>query len=133
MYSIILFVGLPGSGKTYWARKMCDVVVDDITDMAQLPPSDKLEWRDLGITDVNFCNPGTIEKATDILKGMYPSHTIGVSYFANDPEQCRENVRLRNDGRQVEETIRKFAKIYKPPLSARKVWKAVDSGQGLNQ
>lgn len=122
MYSIILFVGLPGSGKTYWAKKMCNLVIDDITDIGQLPPPDKLGNRDLGITDVNFCNPGTIDRAVKILKGMYPTHTIGVSYFENNPDKCRNNVKKRNDGRNVEETIRRFSKLYKPPSNARKIW-----------
>lgn len=122
MYSIILFVGLPGSGKTFWAKKICDVVVDDITDFSQLPTSETLGSRDLGITDVNFCDSNILKKAVTILKNMYPKHSIGVSYFENDSHKCRKNVEYRNDGRVVEGTIKRFEKIYNPPETARKIW-----------
>jgi len=122
LYSIILFVGLPGSGKTYLAKKMCDVVVDDITNISQLPSREELGWKDLGITDVNFCNAETFDIAIKTLKSMYPSHAIGVTYFENDADKCRKNVLYRNDGRNVEGTIRRFEKIYTPPSHARKIW-----------
>jgi hypothetical protein len=122
LYSILLYVGLPGSGKTYWAKKMCDVVIDDITDISQLPSSEILGPKDLGITDVNFCNDATLTRAIEILKGMYPSHSIGVSYFENDLDKCVANVIYRDDGRAVDGTLRRFSKIYHPPPHARKVW-----------
>lgn len=122
MYSIILFVGLPGSGKTFWAKKICDVVVDDITDLSQLPTSETLGSRDLGITDVNFCDSNILEKAATILKNMYPKHSIGVSYFENNVDKCRANVIHRDDGRNVEGTISRFAKTYNPPENATNVW-----------
>lgn len=123
MSKIILFVGLPGSGKTFLANKMCDIVVDDITGRSELPTNENLGNHDLGITDVNFCDENILNKATEFLKTKYQNHTIGIVYFENDPVKCRKNVEFRDDGRNVEGTIRRFEKIYNPPPNgARKIW-----------
>jgi hypothetical protein len=122
MYSIILFVGLPGSGKTYWAKKMCDIVIDDINSLNQLPSEQELGSQDMGITDVNFCDSEMLDNAIKILKSKYPKHAIGLSYFENNPQKCINNVNFRNDGRRVENTIELFAKIYNPPETARLIW-----------
>jgi len=119
---IVLWVGLPGSGKTYHANKCCDIVIDDITDLEQLPSPEKLGLNDLGITDVNFCDAKTLEKSIKILESIYPDYGISVVYFENDAGKCRKNVLYRNDDRNVEGTISRFEKIYKPPSSARKIW-----------
>ena len=73
---VILFVGLPGSGKTYYANIMCDVVVDDIVDTDQLPE----EFDILGITDVNFCDANILQNAINILSEKYKTD-INVVYF----------------------------------------------------
>lgn len=122
MYSIILFIGLPGSGKTFWAKKTCDVLIDDITSLNELPTQEELGSNNLGITDVNFCDKNMLEKAVGILKEKFPKHEIGVSYFENDPIKCKKNVQYRNDGRNVDNTIDLFSKIYTPPSYARKIW-----------
>lgn len=121
--TVVLWIGLPGSGKTYCANKFCDVVVDDITDLDQLPSDEELGISDLGITDVNFCDEFILGRAHKKLKEIYPTRAIYLHYFENDPEQCRANVVHRNDGRNVEGTINRFSEIYKPPASAEKVWK----------
>ena len=119
---IILWVGLPGSGKTYHATKHCDIIVDDITDLNQLPEDDELGQSKLGITDVNFCDSNILNKAISILKTKYPRRTIIVRYFENDANKCRANVDYRDDGRNVEGTIRRFENIYNPPDYAIKIW-----------
>lgn len=117
MCKIILFVGLPGSGKTYYANKICDTVVDDIVDLNQLPE----QFAILGITDVNFCDDDILTKAKEILVKKYGCD-IEVIYFENNPDKCRKNVEYRNDGRIVEGTICRFEPIYNPPKSAVKIW-----------
>lgn len=120
MYSILLFVGLPGSGKSYHAKKLCDVVVDDITDLSQLP--DDIGSNDLGVIDVNFCDESILKAAGKYLKNKYPTHAIGVVYFENDARKARKNVDRRADGRNVEGTIRRFEKNYNPPDYAQKIY-----------
>ena len=122
MYNILLFVGLPGSGKTHLANKICDIVVDDITDLSQLPTYEDFGYYVLGVTDVNFCDELILEKAINTLKSKYENHSIGIVYFENDPDKCRKNVEYRNDGRNVEGTIRRFKNIYHPPEHAIKIW-----------
>lgn len=113
---VILFVGLPGSGKTYYANIMCDVVVDDIVDTDQLPE----EFDILGITDVNFCDANILQNAINILSEKYKTD-INVVYFENNPDKCRKNVKYRDDGRNVEGTICRFENIYYPPENAIKI------------
>lgn len=119
---IILWIGLPGSGKTYCANKVCDVVVDDITDLAQLPTEKELGTFTLGITDVNFCDANILNIAYEKIRKLYSSRDVLFHYFENNSDQCRANVVYRNDGRNVEGTIKRFSKIYNPPASAEKIW-----------
>lgn len=119
---IILIIGLPGSGKTYLANKLQSggTVIDDITDQNQLPE----RCERLIITDVNFCDEKLLKKACVILQSKYPGAVIDRMYFENDAKKCRRNVEYRNDGRNVEGTIRRFEKIYKIPIGyqAIKIW-----------
>lgn len=117
---IILFIGMPGSGKTYWAHELCDIVVDDIIDLNSLPLS--LNGNVLGICDVNFCDPVVLNKAIQILRGIYGDIFIDLFYFENDSKKCRRNVAYRDDGRNVEGTIRRFEGTYSPPSNAAKIW-----------
>ena len=119
---IALIVGLPGSGKTFLANQLSTpsaVIVDDIKDMNQLPDS-----GDIIITDVNFCDSNVLEKAKAELLKKYGIKThIEVYYFECDADAARRNVKHRDDGRNVEGTIRRFEKIYKPlEDEALKIW-----------
>lgn len=123
MCDIELWVGLPGSGKTYHAKKLCDIVVDDIAELSQLPSPEEIKGKRLGITDVNFCDRRILHKAITELFRIYPGAIIGIHYFENDAEKCRANVAHRNDGRNVEGTIRRFEKIYDPcRITAQEIW-----------
>ena len=103
-FEITLFVGLPGSGKTYWAGKLCDIVVDDITQLDQLPSKDLIK---------------NIVKLQEVYGS---SCLIDIVYFENSGKKARNNVKYRNDGRLVEGTIRHFEMIYDPPFGALKIW-----------
>jgi len=118
---IILIVGLPGSGKTYLANQLNKnkeyIVVDDITSISQLP-----QKGNIIICDVNFCDDRILKIAIDKLFSMYPKHNIRCIYFENNSKVASQNVKNRNDGRNVKGTIRRFEKIYNPPKDVLKIF-----------
>lgn len=115
---ITLIIGLPGSGKTFLANELSGIIVDDITSIDQLPDS----ANKLIITDVNFCDANIIERAEEMLRKRYDDVEIKRIYFENDAVAARKNVEYRNDGRNVEGTIRRFEPIYQPPTDACVIW-----------
>ena len=115
---ITLIIGLPGSGKTYLANNLSGIIIDDITSIDQLPN----DANELIITDVNFCDVKILERAEEMLRERYGNIDIKRIYFENDAEAVRKNVEYRNDGRNVEGTIRRFEPIYQPPADARVIW-----------
>ena len=111
---ITLIIGLPGSGKTFLAKKLGQedgtIVIDDIVGIEQLPDN----AQNLIITDVNFCDETILHRALHKLYQKYRNPDIRCIYFENNPEKCRRNVLYRNDGRNVEGTIERFTKVYHP-------------------
>ena len=119
---ITLIIGLPGSGKTWLANELAEpttAIIDDITSLDQLPD----DAEELIITDVNFCDSTILNQATAILRERYGSISIERVYFENDAALARQNVERRNDGRNVEGTIRRFESIYQPPVNAWRIWR----------
>jgi hypothetical protein len=113
-----LVVGGPGSGKTYFARLLQKSIggylIDDIRSLDELdliPPEEIYVY----ITDPNFCLEEVRQKTEQVLKVRFLNCQIYWLFFENDPEQCRANVKLRNDGREVEPTIRRMSKFYTYP------------------
>jgi hypothetical protein len=121
MSEIILFIGLPGSGKTHVSGRMCSEIFDDIIDLDLLPQQIEVDSI-LGICDVNFCDDKILSNAVAFFKDKYPHSRVKKHYFENAPDKCRANVVHRNDGRNVEGTIKRFEKIYNPPQGFHEVW-----------
>lgn len=120
---IILFVGLPGSGKTYWANNICDTVIDNIPDLEQLPNSKQILGKKTGITCVDFCKASVLSQTITVLQQIYgPTILIQIVYFENDGKKARANVKHRDGGRVDEATIRMYERIYEPPFGALKIW-----------
>ena len=122
-------VGLPGSGKTHYAKTMSShlegivILIDDIERLEQLP--EKNTFDILIITDVQFCIKSIREKANDYIIKKYG---IGIEFifFENNPSACSPNVRFRNDGRKVEYLIHDMSKKYEIPkdVNPLKIWLA---------
>lgn len=114
--NILLIIGLPGSGKSHFCKKLpSDVfyVLDDLQILDGLPEAN--EQRILVIASPNFCYPGVLRGAKRYLRGRYSGCSIQCIYFENDPDKCLSNVKHRNDGRQVEQGIKLMSKYYRIP------------------
>lgn len=123
---VICIVGLPGSGKTTIAKSMAyreDVLLDDIKSLYDLSSALLFCSQSKGkviITDPNFCILENRKSAEKILK----NHEVKWLFFENDPVKCLNNVKYRNDGRPVEESIKFYTKRYDIPTDVKpsKIW-----------
>jgi hypothetical protein len=123
MRQIVLVVGLPGSGKTFFAHEHFPdaLIIDDPRDReSDLPSHDDFET--LVITDPHLCRDEILKTAITILSVRYRVDRIAVTFFENDPVKAKANVKLRNDGRKVEWFIDTLTKIYEPPHDAMPIW-----------
>ena len=120
--TVIIIVGLSGSGKTHLANQLANsdtVIIDDPKDMAEV--NNNLSDNVI-ITDPNLC----IEVYRNAAKEFFTSkgYKIEWIYFENNKEQCLKNVLYRNDGRKVDTAIERHSKAYEIPkyIIPRKVW-----------
>lgn len=137
---IILVVGLPGSGKTYWAQaraaqtEIPTYVLDDPRTPEDLTPA--FAWlnqlpagdhpAELIVCDPNACDPEVLKRARTFWRAY--GHVQAV-FFENDPTHALHNVHLRQergDARAVEGAIRMWSRMYTPVLETGdvllKVW-----------
>lgn len=118
MYKIKLIVGLPGSGKTYYMNQLDGHKIDDPKIGQEFPILD----QDILITDPNFCDEKTLNKAIKKLNSIYPDTEIELIYFENKPEKCLRNVEYRDDGKEVSQFIKHYSSIYNPPKNVLEIW-----------
>ena len=112
---ITLIIGLPGSGKSYYANTLGGTVIDDPKNLSEI--SDH-KCEHLIITDPNLCSTDTLLCAEAILKSLYNVKDIEKIYFENDPEQCLKNAINRKD-KKVDNFIKQYSKIYKIPEGSK--------------
>lgn len=129
MLHIIFLIGLPGSGKTYYAnnylRNNHNYFIDDFS-------VNDIEWcledfkksgkNQLIISDPNLCLVSQ-ESAKESIKKMLneiKEFEFLFLYFENNPEQCIKNIAHRNDDRCIfEKSIRElWSKNYIIPENA---------------
>lgn len=121
---ITLLVGLPGSGKTWYANNVLeyDEFLDDPKSFFDFP---KTVNGHLVIADPLLCYAHA--RAKTILPYMYPGETIKYIFFENNPEKCIKNVEYRTkngDNRDVLKPIQYLSKMYTIPEDAEiiQIW-----------
>lgn len=117
-----LVVGLPGSGKTRYARGLGPgwTVVDDPERPADLPADFP---GDVVITSPHFCQAESLAFAEAEVKRRWPGIAVETAFFANDPEACRKNA-ARRPGKDVDGLIVFLSRRYAPPAGTMPVWRA---------
>ena len=111
--TLIVFVGLPGSGKSYHLESMVrngelaedriwhDYHAESLDDTHEIEKSRffidlltaLLAGETCAIADSWFCYPGHTEKLTSFFAARVPQLVVDVLYFANTPAACALNVR----------------------------------------
>jgi hypothetical protein len=110
---VLCIAGLPGSGKTCYAKTFQDrLLVDDPKDLSVISEA-LATGKDLVITDPHFCLSGIRILVEEYFRKVGSS--VSWVFFENDPEACKENLTVRNDGRLVTNTLQLYAKKYQIP------------------
>lgn len=122
MKNIYLLIGIPGSGKTHWlkdtgSKKNC--ILDDISqiqnplDLLKIAINDN-QVKDIYISDVNFLEISILKKAELMIEEYLLNKPYNINYvvFKSNKIISEHNVNLRNDGRNVNATIKRFYKNY---------------------
>jgi len=140
-----MIIGTPGCGKSFLANKLLlknpnQVLLDDISRLlrvthcglryfevvAQFP-----EYNEFILSDPAFCEDSFRVRVMKELKEVFGEDEVVFDfiYFENDPDQCLQNVELRNDGRKVRKYIERLSKTYNIPegVIPIKVWKPCNS------
>jgi predicted kinase len=126
MKTVYFYVGLPGSGKTFYAKQKeketGGILIDDIKEFLQL--QNALSQNDIVVvTDPHLCDYKMRMKAVEVCQKLYWDINIEWIFFENNPEKCLKNVAHRNDGRKVEDFIKVLSGIYeKNPPEALTIW-----------
>ncbi len=121
MRRITLLIGLPGSGKTWYANTLeKDHFIDDPMSLDVLPES----FEHMVIADPMLCIAW--QKATEVLNQKYKGAQIDYVFFENDYEKCKANIELRKptDNREVSVTLRMLRDAYVLPtgIKPKRIW-----------
>jgi len=127
---IIFVVGLPGSGKTSYAKTIGGVLVDDPKGLDDFP----LERVDLlVVSDPMLCVLKTREEGEEVLRERYGDFETEYIFFENDPCQCLSNSQRRKD-KPVEDSIFWLSSMYQIPegIIPIKCWKPLTTTSGFD-
>lgn len=112
----ILLVGLPGSGKTHFGNESGLPFFDDITQHGGQDTLLGISEGSVVISDFGFLFEQTRKSAMDSLLKQFPDSTFEWMVWENNPEACFENIKRRNDGRNLNiGTLKELSKLYTYP------------------
>lgn len=130
---VLMIVGLPGAGKTTWGINFIknnpySLFVDDISvvtanakEYLMAIKKENKPYVNLLIADVFFCQKEVRDKATQVIKEVFPESEVKLVFFENSIEKCNKNVEQRaqlGDDRKVSELIVNLSKKYSIPEDA---------------
>lgn len=100
--TLIIVIGLPGSGKTHLCQQLHDdhdyAIFDDF--ITYFFNNELVQHLQKGhktcINDPRLCNPITFDKYINIFKQIIDLDQIHIVLFENNPESCIKNVIHRN-------------------------------------
>ena len=134
--TIILIVGLPGSGKSNLAKQINkdnDGKYKIINDPKEFEEIKSHIFEDLIVTDPHLIFENNRKMAINKIKELNPDCKIEWIFFENDPEQCLINSNIRNRSnaislkpiKKVDSFIKNFSEFYTIPRGSFvvKVWK----------
>lgn len=119
---LILLVGLPGSGKSYYSKllykrfskKYSTFIFDDecrigidININEYLKELSKYDI--ILIPDVKLCHKKIRDVATELFNLHLPEHKQSWLFFENNKEKALYNVQYRNDGRKVDSYLNRLS------------------------
>ena len=118
MKSIILLIGLPGSGKTHYGNSLIsskNKFIDDIKEFSSISDALK-EYDELIVSDPYLCIDYYRECAVKLFKENFPEISLKWIFWENNPEKAYKNVVNRNDGRVISKNfVFDLSKKYNPP------------------
>lgn len=107
---IILITGLPGSGKSHLgnqlAKKYNYQLIDDLPKEEFCELYAKLDdfAKGLIISNVNFVLSSSRQIIISYLQKIYQTCEFNWIYFENNPQQCLENIKLKNSRKSFRDT-----------------------------
>jgi predicted ATPase len=138
MAKLFIFVGLPGSGKSYQLRELekAGTISHDCIyhDYHADAPSDKIEdslhyqslinnlknEKDCAVADIAFCEQARRENFVAAIERTVQGVQTFIKYFENKPEICKKNVAYasRKSAMNRTQKIDEFSWKYKIPQGA---------------
>jgi len=116
---IVLFCALPGSGKSFHAKRMLvedGVYIDDIClhpNLDILKQAIKDNKKQIIITDPFLCRERERVAAAKQLVRLAPDYVVKWIFFENNPEKCLNNIKNRvGEKAKVKELIKQLSKEY---------------------